>query len=201
MSKISPYINIHTHKKVPGEISITTIGVHPYDAESGIELPAEKISPEIQAIGEIGLDFSRDIDRGAQEKLFTQQLSLAEHLQLPVVIHTARSMERSLEILNGFTLKAVIIHGFIGSVQQAQTAIGRGYFLSFGHRCFASPKTLTALSDSPLESIFLETDDFDISIEKIYEQAAAYRTESLDEIRNELYKNYTKIFKQQRHFG
>ncbi len=195
MNKISPYINIHTHRNVENQISIECVGVHPYQAEDGTKLSLGSILPSTEAIGEIGLDFSRPISREKQENLFKEQLSIAEQLTLPVVIHSVRAMDRTFEILKGFSLPAVIFHGFIGSEHQAKEAVKRGYFLSFGHRCFASPKTLSALRSTPLVNIFFETDEADISIEEIYLQAAKYRTENLDEIKDQIYKNYTKIFK------
>ncbi len=197
MSNNIPYINIHTHRKVENEISIEILGIHPYSAESGKKLLREDITSDIEAIGEIGLDFSRPIVRLAQEALFEEQLSLAQELNLPVVIHSVRALDRTLEIVKKFALRAVIFHGFIGSYQQAKQATDRGYFLSFGHRCFASPKTLTALSQIPINQLFLETDEHDISIEEIYNQAAKYRAESIAEIKENIYKNYTKIFNKQ----
>ncbi len=194
MSDIIPYINIHTHKRVENEISIECIGIHPYRAESGERLSKEMISENIEAIGEIGLDLSRPISITAQERLFEEQLLIAQETELPVVIHAVRAMDRVIEIVKRFELKAVIFHGFIGSEQQASTAIAKGYYLSFGHRCFASPKTLRALASAELTHIFFETDEDDTPIAQIYSQGAEYRQESLDEIKEQLYKNYKRIF-------
>ncbi|MFI3333444.1 MAG: TatD family hydrolase [Rikenellaceae bacterium] len=192
-----PYINIHTHQKCENELSIVTKGVHPYDAQSGICLTKKSIGQDVDAIGEIGLDFSRSIDKLQQEKLFRQQLSLAQELNLAVVIHSVRSLDRTLQILRDYTLKAVIFHGFIGSKQQARVALQRGYFLSFGHRSFVSPKTLEVLRSAPLSNIFFETDQCDISIEEIYSKGAQYRDESLEEIKERLNTNYINIFRRQ----
>ncbi len=192
----APYINIHTHKWVENELTISARGIHPFDALSGSELLKEDFDSSIEAVGEIGLDFSIDTPREVQEQLFIEQLQLADQLGLPVVLHSVRAVDRTLEILSKFTsLRAVIFHGFIGSTQQAKRATDRGYFLSFGHRCFASPKTLEALRTTPLDNLFFETDDHDISIEEIYHAAESYRPESLDEIRKAIYINYIKIFK------
>ncbi len=179
------------------QITIECVGVHPYLAGSGATLSEDCITPSIEAIGEIGLDFSREIDRGAQEELFCRQLEIAQRQALPVVIHSVRALDRTLQILEGFTLRAVIFHGFIGSLQWARRGVERGYFLSFGHRCFASPKTLDALRNLPITNIFFETDECDTPIEEIYHRASQYRAESLEEIRDEIYKNYKKIFNKQ----
>ncbi len=189
-----PYVNIHTHKKGENELTIKCVGIHPYDAEKGLQLRMEEVDPSIEAIGEIGLDYSRDIDRTAQQKLFEQQLLIAEQLALPVVIHSVRAFEDVMKSLNGRELKAVIFHGFIGSKEQASAALKRGYYLSFGHRCFNSPKSLDALRNTPISNIFLETDESDIPIEGIYKRASEIRKENLEELKIELYKNYIDIF-------
>ncbi|MFI3281517.1 MAG: TatD family hydrolase [Rikenellaceae bacterium] len=194
MSIIIPYINIHTHNRGENEISISSVGIHPLLAESGIKLNRESITSDTQSIGEIGLDFSRPIDRQLQERLFCEQLHIAEELKLPVVLHSVRAVDRTLEILKQFKLQTAIFHGFIGSEQQASNAIRQGYYLSFGHRCFASPKSLIALRNSPLKSIFLETDEHNITIQEIYRLAAAERSESLEEIKKQIYINYKIIF-------
>ncbi len=193
----SPYINIHTHKPCANELTITSLGIHPYDAEGCCCLSEESVEVGVDAIGEIGLDFARPIDRAKQERLFTEQLSLAERLELPVVLHSVRAVDRTLQILKSYRLRAVIFHGFIGSEQQARVAFQRGYLLSFGERTFASPKTLAVLRMAPLDSIFFETDESELPIETIYCRAAEYRSETLGEIKDKLYKNYIKIFKKQ----
>ncbi|MFR9524213.1 MAG: TatD family hydrolase [Rikenellaceae bacterium] len=194
MHDSAPYINIHTHNKVEGELSILTVGIHPYAAEGEERLEESAIGESVEAIGEIGLDFSIPIDRDVQETVFREQLALAQKLGFPVVIHAVRSVDYTLEVLREYKLRAVIIHGFIGSKQLTQKATRLGYYLSFGHRCFTSPKTLEALRETPLGNIFFETDTLDISIEEIYNRAAAYRVESLEEIKEQIYKNYKLIF-------
>ncbi len=195
MSDKLPYINIHTHSPKEDELTITTIGVHPYDAEKySTEVLEANITPQIDAIGEIGLDYSIDVDRATQETLFRDQLEIAQRAQLPVVIHAVRSFDMALKIIGDYRLKAVIFHGFIGSLQQAEAAQCKGYYLSFGHRCFTSPKTLDSLRNSLIDNMFLETDNEEISIEDIYKQALEYRSESEIEFKEKIYNNYKRVF-------
>ncbi len=198
MIEKAPYIDIHTHKKVDDQLTIKSIGVHPYDAENSAPLSTDMIKGEIEAIGEIGLDFICSVDKEIQKEIFTKQLSLSEQLSLPVIIHAVRSFDVCMAMLNDYNLKAVIFHGFIGSQQQATAAFKReGYYLSFGHRCFHSPKTIEVLTHAPLNRIFFETDMHDSSIEQIYHLSLEYRTESLEQIKEQLYNNYINIFKKQ----
>ena len=194
MIDIAPYVNIHTHRSSPSQREITSIGVHPYDAEKGTFDREKMLSATVDAIGEIGLDFSVNVDRQMQESIFREQLQIAQSRHLPVVIHCVRAFEPIFKILGEYKLKAVIFHGFIGSYEQASKAISRNYYLSFGHRCFTSPKTLNVLHNIQINNVFFETDDAPIDIKEIYELASQYREETVAELRDKTYKNYINLF-------
>lgn len=168
-------VNIHTHHPKSGERTISTLGIHPYDAE-GVTTDSifaiERTALEYDAIGEIGLDYSANINKEAQILLFKAQLEVARHLNKGVVIHCVKAFEEVMNILSGYNLPFVIFHGFIGSPEQALRAAARGYYLSFGHRTFRSPKSIEALKVTPANLLFFETDDSTINIEQIYGQAS-----------------------------
>jgi TatD DNase family protein len=168
-------VNIHTHHPKSGERTISTLGIHPYDAE-GVTTDSifaiERTALEYDAIGEIGLDYSTDINKEAQILLFKAQLEVARHLNKGVVIHCVKAFEEVMNILSRYNLPFVIFHGFIGSPEQALRAAARGYYLSFGHRTFRSPKSIEALKVTPANLLFFETDDSTINIEQIYGQAS-----------------------------
>lgn len=168
-------VNIHTHHPKSGERTISTLGIHPYDAE-GVTTDSifaiERTALEYDAIGEIGLDYSTNINKEAQILLFKAQLEVARHLNKGVVIHCVKVFEEVMNILSRYNLPFVIFHGFIGSPEQALRAAARGYYLSFGHRTFRSPKSIEALKVTPANLLFFETDDSTINIEQIYRQAS-----------------------------
>lgn len=197
---VFPYINIHTHSSPQGALCASSAGIHPWDAESFFPLEAEqrrKLEEAItstQMVGEIGLDFAADVDRKAQESVFDAQLRLAKKHNKVVILHCVKAFEATMKCLSTFPLRGVIFHGFIGSVQQMNQAIERGYYISFGDRTFASPKSLKALRECPIELLLLETDTSDISIEELYEKISKYRMESVDELREALYNNFHRLF-------
>lgn len=168
-------VNIHTHHPKSGERTISTLGIHPYDAE-GVTTDSifaiERTALEYDAIGEIGLDYSTNINKEAQILLFKAQLEVARHLNKGVVIHCVKAFEEVMIILSRYNLPFVIFHGFIGSPEQALRAAARGYYLSFGHRTFRSPKSIEALKVTPANLLFFETDDSTINIEQIYRQVS-----------------------------
>jgi TatD DNase family protein len=147
------------------------------------------------AIGEIGLDFAPAVrgDHGEQKMVFAAQLRIAEERGLPVILHCVRAFEPVMEILSGFRLRAVIFHGFIGSAEQAGRATRTGYYLSFDARSLASPKTVDAMRATPLDKLFLETDDAEISIAEIYARAAGILAVGESDLAQQLNTNYSRI--------
>lgn len=189
-----PYVNIHTHRPTGRGIELRTTGVHPWDAG---RMPVESILPlpaSVQAIGETGLDSARGPGREVQTATFRTQLALAREKHLPVVLHCVKAFEAVMRELMACEPPAVIFHGFIGSPEQARQAVARGYYLSFGERTFASPKTLAALREVPLSHLFLETDDTLLPIEEIYARAAAARGVAVEELQRTTIENYERIF-------
>ena len=148
----------------------------------------------IQAIGEIGLDFACRSDRTLQTEVLRIQLRLAHRTGLPVVLHFVRAFEPLMRELAACQPREVIFHGFIGSPEQARTALSHGCYLSFGERAFASPKSLRALHEVPLDRLFLETDDAPVSIERIYDRAARELGLEVGVLRRATYENYKRIF-------
>lgn len=189
---MSRYIDIHTHNFTSRHTELRAAGIHPWDAET-VAL-SEEMFEGAQAIGEIGLDFHCKVSRERQEEVFRAQLTIAEGKGLPVVLHCVRAFEPTLAILKEYRLKGVIFHGFIGSKEQAAEAVKRGYFLSFGEGVKRSPKTAVALQNTPLENLFLETDESNTPIEEIYAMAAQIRGENTETIINAITDNYNRLF-------
>ena len=193
-SAMSRYIDIHTHFPTRLHIEPQGIGVHPWRAADEA-LPSKEKYATADLIGEIGLDFVCDVERNKQEEVFRAQLSIAEELQKPVVLHCVRAFEPTMKILEEYDLRAVIFHGFIGSVQQAERATKKGYFLSFGASTARSPKTIEALRNTPLDKIFIESDESKKNIEEIYTEIAHLKGCSQDLLEQAILENYNKIFK------
>ncbi|MBQ2374735.1 MAG: TatD family hydrolase, partial [Alistipes sp.] len=143
---------------------------------------------------EIGLDYACKVNRQRQEEFFKQQLLIAQRLKLPVVIHCVRAFDQVLKILQSYTLRGVIFHGFIGSKELATEVIKRGYFLSFGELTFRSQKTIEALRNTPLENLFLETDVSDTPIEEIYAKTAQITGVDMNKLIHSITNNYNKLF-------
>jgi len=127
-----------------------TVGIHPHDAEllaeadgrltesgRGIldrlaELAAHR---RVVAIGEIGLDFFRDLSpRPAQRAALAAQLDLANRVDLPVVFHIRDAWAETLAFLDehGLPRRRGVLHAFSGTDEHVAWARARGFLLGIG---------------------------------------------------------------------
>lgn len=190
------FINIHTHNFTGKHTELNAYGVHPWDAEK-VDISTLGENDMLfagDAIGEIGLDFACGVDKSLQEELLCRQLEIAQHSGKTVVMHCVKAFEHTMNLLLRYSLKAVIFHGFIGSKEQAEQALSRGYYLSFGHRTKHSPKTIEALRATPLDRLFAETDESDLPIEKMYDEIASLRGIEVERLAEQIENNYNTIF-------
>ena len=149
----------------------TAIGIHPYDAnfissdmESDIaEIESLVKNPEnkCKALGEIGLDYHYDgYDALLQKKYFEAQMSLAERLGVPVVIHDRDAHGDVMEIIRKFPNVSGIMHSYSGSAEMAEELVRLGYYISFsGTLTFKNArKTPEVAVAVPRERVLIETD-------------------------------------------
>ena len=124
------------------------------------------ITPEVVAIGEIGLDyFVTELDRQQQQSLFEAQLTIARDADLPVLLHTRKAYDQVLVTLRRSRVKGGIAHAFNGSLEQARQFIELGFKLGFGGTLtFDRANNIRRLArELPLTAIVLETDAPDMA--------------------------------------
>lgn len=141
------------------------VGVHPHDSKN---CPGDYIArlgemathKKVVAIGEIGLDYYRDLSpRDTQKRVFNQQLELALKLDLPVVVHIRESIDEALRILGESGIKRGVLHSFPGDETEAKAAIEMGFFISFAGPITYPGSTRSRVARSvPLSRIVTETD-------------------------------------------
>lgn len=144
----------------------SAVGVHPHSADSdGNEDYLDKVSEfaknkKVVAIGEIGLDYHYDFSpREKQIEVFSQQLALANDLNLPVIIHDREAHADTLELVQKYRPKG-IIHCYSGSAEMAREFLKLGMYIGFtGSVTFKNVnKLLLAAMEVPEDRILLETD-------------------------------------------
>ncbi len=190
------YVDIHTHRPTTAQ-TIRCVGIHPWEADAVEALPAgfDEAVAAADAVGEIGLDFARrDLNPERQLRLFRAQLDAAERHEKPVVLHVVRAFEAVMRELKGRRPAGVILHGFVGSPEQAARAVAAGCYLSFGERTFASPRTIEALRATPAERLFVETDESATPIGTIHARIAALRGITPEALLGIVRTNYERLF-------
>lgn len=199
---MADYVNIHTHRPTGRCTELRTAGIHPWEAARELAaVRSEGLAGRLgvalagaQALGETGLDFACSTDRAAQTELLRAHLRLARERGLAVVLHCVRAFEPLMNELKACPPPAAIFHGFIGSPEQARRAVGSGWYLSFGMRTFASPRSLEALRTTPHERLFFETDDDPAEIGSVYAAAAAVLGCRVSELQQTTEANYRRLF-------
>ena len=163
---------------------VYALGIHPLcvdrNPDSALRalrdaLTAYAADPRLVAVGEIGLDhFVAGLDPERQAHFYIEQLRLARHFELPVILHVRRSADSLLKQLRRWPVRGGLAHAFNGSEQQARAFIDLGFKLGFGgaltfDRALQIRRLAAAL---PLQSLVLETDAPDIPPHWLYRTAA-----------------------------
>jgi TatD DNase family protein len=140
------------------------LGVHPHDAGGADATRLSELRELLShdravAVGETGLDRFRDYaPLAAQRSLFEEHLTLADELDLPVVIHSRAASSETAELLASFEGR-VILHCF-SEPELLAVALERGYYVSFaGNVTYRNAATLReAAMAVPADRILAETD-------------------------------------------
>jgi len=144
-----------------------SVGIHPHDAKTlddrayGILQELAK-HPKVIAIGEIGLDYYRDLSpRTLQKEAFEKQMTLAHEVGLPIIIHNRDSHNDMLSILRQ-NLKGLggVMHCFSGDQDFADACLDLGLYISFaGPITYPNAPILRKIArDIQLDKFFIETD-------------------------------------------
>lgn len=147
------------------------VGFHPHNAAKLADGDLDKLAqlaqhPKVVAIGEIGLDFHRNLSpREAQVEAFKKQLELADRLGMPVIIHSRNAQDEVLSILTEWAGHAKrerplgVLHCFSGDGELGQRYIEMGFLLSIaGPVTYPSSHVVGIAKDIPLEKLLIETD-------------------------------------------
>ncbi len=140
-------------------------GIHPHDAE---DAPADYIDQlrdiliqsKIIALGEIGLDYYRNIsDADTQRKVFTKQLQLAKELDLPVIIHNRNADVDIIHLVRQVSPIKGVAHCFTSDSLTANNLLDIGFYISFaGNLTYKNSKLPDIANEIPLERLLVETD-------------------------------------------
>ena len=173
-------------------------GIHPWYIHENFsniqlkKLEAIATEPNIKFIGECGLDRLKGAPLPLQEEIFIKQIRIAEEVKKPVIIHCVRCYNELISIKKIVRPRVpFIVHGFNTKIEISRQLLDKGFYLSLGGALLQEESNaLKVLQEIPLERLFLETDDKDISIVDIYQKAAEVRGLSVEVLEKILFDNY-----------
>lgn len=182
------------------------LGIHPWMVESHEQQDLDALEYHIKcnnpvAIGECGLDYIKEIDKKQQLHFFVSQLEMAQHYDLPVIIHAVKSTEDVIFLLKKYPKVVGEIHGFSGSEEQAKVLVKMGFYLGFGLQ-ITNPNSIRLreiVKNMPVESLLIETDDHpnaqDLSL--VAQEIAELRKISVKKLVEQCDNNAISLFRLQ----
>lgn len=215
------YIDIHTHegRSSEGIFALDSImahedrfpddnpdiaytyGIHPWflnasDFNKQIIL-VEKAAQlnNVIAIGEAGFDKLRGPSREIQINAFERQVSISEIYRKPLIIHCVKGWDDLLAAHKKLKPEMHwMIHGFRGSVEQAEQLLSRGFYISVWFDFAIREESAPLLRSLSKERIFLETDGADVDIINIYSKVAADLDITVEKLKSIINKNFISFF-------
>lgn len=195
------------------------LGLHPIvihkhqDASLALFEHHLKQRPEkLVAIGEIGLDLYMEnplFDK--QQAMLDAQLKLAKRYDLPVILHSRRTHDKLAAHLKRHNLpRTGVVHGFSGSLQQAERFVAMGYKIGVGGTITypRASKTRDVMARLPLSALVLETDAPDMPLNgwqgqpnrperivDVFQTLCTLRSEPPEVIENEIIHNSCELFR------
>lgn len=140
-------------------------GIHPHDASNA---PADFINqlrdiftqPKIVALGEIGLDYYRNIsDAETQRNVFKKQLQLAKEMDLPVIIHNRNADADIIHLIQQVSPMRGVAHCFSSDLTTAKIFLDMGFYISFaGNLTYKNSNLPEVAKEIPLDRLLIETD-------------------------------------------
>lgn len=184
------------------------------------------LDPKVVGIGECGLDYYRlpaeNIERvkQRQKEVFIEHIRLAADTGKTLMIHCRDAYDDILEILEEYraSLKNVVIHSFIGSLEHAKKFFDLGCYVSFNGIITYKPRTeklpgqsdptlLDAVKAAPLERITLETDcpylspepvrgtrNTPLNVKYVAQKIAELKGIAVEEVERQTTENAKKVF-------
>ncbi|MEY2792026.1 MAG: 3-5 ssDNA/RNA exonuclease TatD [Bacteroidota bacterium] len=158
---------INLTKKFP-ELFLPMLGLHPTYVKDNYldELKFIKSyiddTPNLLAIGEIGLDYYWDTSyKNEQMDAFIQQCNWALDLNIWVDIHCRKAYADLIKVIRKPEFKDLrgIVHCFSGDASEAKHCIDNGFFLGIGGVItYKNSNLFESIKDISLDHIVLETD-------------------------------------------
>ncbi|MBB6371116.1 TatD family hydrolase [Chryseobacterium shigense] len=203
------FFDFHHHKKnslygiynvdfgaVPPD-SLYSIGIHPKDIVIGsvdeqFNWLESNITENCLAIGECGLDSMVPISQNIQEQVFLRQILVSNEVKKPMIIHCVRKFYEVISFKKKAE-QAVIIHGFNKKQRIAEDLQKNNFYLSFGKAVLYHLSLQDIVRNTPLDRMFLETDNENFNIEELYSKVSELKGISSEKLNEQILENLDTI--------
>lgn len=178
-----------------------SVGLHPWYAslaELETHLRYLKVvarQKNVMMIGECGLDKLKGEKIEDQIYILTKQILLAEQLNKPLILHCVKSFAELIELKDKLKVKVpMVIHGFKKNEKLGEQLVAKGFFLSFGESVLKEGSNAAKLVQK-IDQFFLETDDSEQPIEKIYAHVANLKKCKVEDLKARIFGDWEKLIR------
>jgi len=200
-----------------------TLGMHPIHVEEFSSAELERYEEfiyehrrEIIGIGEVGLDYhwiKEPLKQRRVKEVFLRFLEIARDLRLPVVLHlrgatgsSAEAIEEGLKAIEDEDIQKAVFHCFTGKPALASEICDEGYFISLPATIKRSKTMKNVAKRMPISQLLTETDAPYLSpvenqernvpqnVKFAYEEIAKVRKISVEELKEQVRKNFSALF-------
>lgn len=179
-----------------------SIGIHPWfinkeNLKNELLIIEQKLQEKnCVALGECGLDKIVKIDFELQKTVFKNQILLSEKYRKPLIIHCVKAHQEIIEIKKMLKpTQTWVLHGFNKNGQVAHSLLKNGFILSVGTAIIHNKKLQDVVSIISSDTILLETDDSEVTIQEVYQKIASIKNIEVIELQQKIAQNFKHIFK------
>lgn len=87
----------------------------------------------------------------------------------------------------------MVVHGFNKKWSVAETLLDKGFYLSFGKAVLHNVSLQAVVAKTPLEKLFIESDDSEIELSELYQKITIIKNIALPRLQQQIYENLERI--------
>jgi len=161
---------------------------------------------KIVAVGEIGLDYCWDsAQHKEQQDNFRKLIELAGRIKKPIIVHSRKAEQDTVDILEQYKLKKIIMHCFSGSSALVKRIQDNNWYFSIPCNIVRSEQFQRIAKTTDISRILTETDAPFLSpfrdkmsepsfIIETIKKIAEIKGMEQEEVANNIFMNYQRIF-------
>jgi TatD DNase family protein len=170
---------------------------------------------KVVAIGEVGLDYyykpkttaKLESFKNLQKEIFVRQVTMAEKLDLPLIIHCRMAHQDLIDIMQKHKSIKAVVHCFTGNLEEMEQYLALGYYIGINGIIFKLPFLEEVIKKCPLDRILIETDcpyltppqeggkrNEPIFIKHVIQKIAELKGVSIEEVEQQTTQNAKTLF-------